>query len=31
MVVDQLFSRDSMARWGQAEGPPAISAADVST
>jgi TRAP-type mannitol/chloroaromatic compound transport system permease large subunit len=24
MVVDQLFSRDSMARWRGAEGPPAI-------
>jgi glucokinase-like ROK family protein len=24
MVVDQLFSRESMARWRQAEGPPAI-------
>jgi hypothetical protein len=28
MVVDQLFSRDSIARWRQAEGPPAISAVD---
>jgi glucokinase-like ROK family protein len=24
MVVDQIFSRDSMARWSQAEGPPAL-------
>jgi hypothetical protein len=27
MVVDQLFSRDSIARWRQSEGPPAIPAA----
>jgi predicted NBD/HSP70 family sugar kinase len=30
MVVDQLFSRDSIARWRQAEGPPPIATADAS-